>query len=67
LGVYYPSGQRYWANVRTPGEAVFNIMFWNPILFLLAAALVALGRRKRWLTGTELILGACLLAWQSPI
>jgi hypothetical protein len=61
-GVYEPSSRRYWENVRTPGSPLFNIMFWNPILFLLAAILLVLGRWKRWLTGSELILGTCLLA-----
>jgi hypothetical protein len=59
--VYDSDSQRYWANIRTPGGAAFNIMFWNPILFLLAVALLALGQRKRWLTGGELILGVSLL------
>jgi hypothetical protein len=36
-------------------------MFWNPILFLLAAALLGLSRWKRWLTGSELFLGTLLL------
>jgi hypothetical protein len=60
--VYVPSSQRYWGNVRFPGAPLFNLHFWNPILFLLAAALLAWGGRKRWLTGSELILGAALLA-----
>jgi hypothetical protein len=60
--VYEPSSRRYWGNVHTPGGALFNIMFWNPILFSLAAAILGLGCWKCWLADSELILGTCLLA-----
>lgn len=60
-GVYVPCSQRYWGNLRDPGAPIFSLHFWNPILFLLAVALLAWGGRKRWLTGGELILGAVLL------
>jgi hypothetical protein len=61
-GVYVPSSHRYWDSIRSPGAPLFTLNFWNPILFVLAAALLALGARKRWLTGRELVLGAALLA-----
>jgi hypothetical protein len=61
-GVYEPGSRRDWENIRIPGSPSFNIMFWNPILFLLAAALLALGRWKRWLTGSEFVLFIGLLA-----
>lgn len=60
--VYVPSSQRYWDNIRSPSSPLFNLFFWNPILFVLAAVLLAWGGRKRWLTGSELVLGAALLA-----
>jgi hypothetical protein len=61
-GVYDPTSPRYWGNIETRGGALLNIMFWNPILFLLAATLVALGRGRRWLMGSELVFGGGLLA-----
>jgi hypothetical protein len=61
-GVYVPGSRRYWAHIISPGAPLFSLTFWNPILFVLAAALLVLGGWKRWLTGSELILGACLLA-----
>ncbi len=61
-GVYLPSSQRYWDQTHSPGSPLFSLIFWNPILFVLAVALLAWGGRKRWLTGNELILGAALLA-----
>jgi len=60
--VYDPTSRRYWENVHIPGGPPLNIMFWNPILFLLAALFLAIGAGKRWLTGSEFILGAALLA-----
>jgi hypothetical protein len=61
-GVYEPSSRRYWENVKIPGGPLFSVIFWNPILFVLAVLLLVLGGWKRWLTGSELVLGACLLA-----
>jgi hypothetical protein len=60
--VYVPTSERYWGNVQSPGAPLFCLHFWNPILFLLAVALLAWGGRKHWLTGSELVLGAGLLA-----
>jgi hypothetical protein len=60
--VYVPSSKRYWGKVPFPCVPLFSLYFWNPILFLLAIALLAWGGWKRWLTGSELILGAALLA-----
>lgn len=61
-GVYVPDSSRYWANVSPRHSPLFSLYFWNPILFVLATALLAWGGWKRWLTGSELVLGACLLA-----
>lgn len=60
--VYIPSSRRYWGNVPFPCAPLFNLHFWNPLLFLLAIALLAWGGWKKWLTGNELFLGAALLA-----
>lgn len=59
--VYVPSSQRYWDNIRFPGAPLFSLYFWNPILFLLAVALLAWGRRKCWLASSEIFLGVVLL------
>lgn len=61
-GVYVPSYPRYWGNASAEGDPLFNLIFWNPILFVLAATLLLLGGWKRWLNGSELVLGAGLLA-----
>lgn len=61
-GVYVPSSRRYWGNDHSPGTPVFSLHFWNPLLFLLAAVLLAWGGKKRWLAGSELILGTFFLA-----
>ena len=66
-GLYLPDNPRYWANVRgigtfgLRGGALFSLIFWNPLLFLWAVVLFAWGSWKRWLTGSEIILGGCLL------
>jgi hypothetical protein len=61
-GIYDANSARYWAHFGTPGGAPFSVMFWNPIFFVLAAFLLAFGRLKRWVTGTETVLGLGLLA-----
>lgn len=59
--VYDSSSSFYWA-LRAPREtAAFNLMFANPIYFLLTAATIVFGRVKRWLTVDETMLGALLL------
>lgn len=60
-GIYVPGDGRYWGRASTRVGPLFNLMFWNPLLFVLAAALLAWGGWKRWLTGSELVLGTCLL------
>jgi hypothetical protein len=61
-GVYVPSNPRYWGNATSVGDPLFNTIFWNPILFALAGVLLLVGGWKRWLTGSEFVLGAALLA-----
>lgn len=60
-GVYVPGYRRYWGNTSDSSDPLFNLIFWNPILFMLADVLLLLGSWKRWLTGSELVLGAGLL------
>lgn len=59
--VYDPATSFYWG-LRAPGDcAAFNLMFANPIYFLLTAATIGFGRMKRWITFDETLLGALLL------
>ncbi len=61
-GAYLPDYPRYWANAEEQTSPLFSLIFWNPVLFVLAWALLGLGGWKRWLTGSELVLGMTLLA-----
>lgn len=61
-GVYVPGYRRYWDNIGAGGNPLFSLIFWNPILFVLAGVLLLLGAWKRWLTGSEVVLGVGLLA-----
>jgi hypothetical protein len=61
-GVYMPSSRRYWGGAGGPHGPLFNLLFWNPILFVLSGVLLLLGGLRRWFTGSELILGVGLLA-----
>jgi hypothetical protein len=60
-GVYDPDSPRYWDRIKPRGQPFFSIHFWNPIIFVLTAALLAVGGWKRWLSGSDLILCICLL------
>lgn len=60
--VYMPGCHRYWAQAAGGCDPLFNMIFWNPILFMLAGILLLMGRLNRWLNGRELVLGVCLLA-----
>jgi len=60
--VYVLGYRRYWGHINAPGGPLFSLIFWNPILFLVAVVLLMLGGWKRWMTGSEFVLGACLLA-----
>jgi hypothetical protein len=61
-GVYVTGNPRYWGHVRASSMPFYDPAFWNPILFVLALVLLLLGDWKRWLSGSESILGAGLLA-----
>jgi hypothetical protein len=41
---------------------LFNLTYWNPILFLLSVFVLAFGTWRRWLTGLEIVVGAGLLS-----
>jgi hypothetical protein len=60
--VYVPSHRRYWSTTNDVIDPVFSLICWNPVLFVLAGVLLLMGGLKRWLTSSELVLGACLLA-----
>lgn len=60
-GAYDPSSPRYWASVESGGIAIFNLHFWNPVLFIACSVLVAVGAYRAWLTGPEIVLGVGLL------
>lgn len=58
---YDPSGPCYWGRVPPRGNPLFNLKAANPVYFLAAVALIALGARKRWLTAPEVLLSMGLL------
>jgi hypothetical protein len=59
--VYVPGTDAYWTHDEVRPNALFSLQFWNPIYFVGAALLVALGAWKRWLTPNETLLSAALL------
>jgi len=59
-GVYDPSSPRYWHQEGDFGF-LFNMNFWNPILFVGTGAAVAAGIRRGWLSGPSIIIGISLL------
>jgi hypothetical protein len=61
-GVYDPGSRRFWYLSEGDDNILFVLSFWNPVLFLLAGGLLALGAWRRWLTGPEIVLGVGLLA-----
>jgi hypothetical protein len=59
---YNPASPGYWQTLYYYPTRLFSLEFANPIYFVGAAALVALGARKQWLTRYELLLAVPLLA-----
>jgi hypothetical protein len=59
--VYQRGSPAYWRRLEPDVAAPVNLAFANPIYFLLATALVVLGRWKRWLNGAETLLAALLI------
>jgi hypothetical protein len=60
-GVYDSVSPRFWSTGQVNDNPVFNLTFWNPILFIFASALLTVGAGCRWITGPELVLGVGLL------
>jgi hypothetical protein len=60
--VFVPSSQAYWQRASPEPSAVFSLHLANPIYFMLAVGLTALGWRKRWLSGGEVGYAFALLA-----
>ena len=60
--VYDPASPCHWAQHAPHDDAVFNLMFANPLYFAFAAASIALGAWRRWLNAEEIALAVVLLA-----
>jgi hypothetical protein len=58
---YVPGSMRHWTLVGGNANPLHGTAFWNPILFVLAVILMAVGWRRRWLTREETVLGLGLL------
>jgi hypothetical protein len=59
--VYDSASPVYWATRDPDAEPWFNLQFANPIYFLAAVGLLAIGGAKHWLTHGEVALGGILL------
>jgi hypothetical protein len=59
---YNPASPGYWLTLHYVPSPLFSLEFANPIYFIGAGALVALGIWKRWLTTYEILLAVPLLA-----
>lgn len=60
--VYLPGMPGYWREVDRGLPLVLSYQSFNCVAFVAAAALLAAGGVKGWLSGRELALGVCLLA-----
>ena len=61
-GAYTGDPERTWRSPGDPSNPLFNLFFWNPIVFVATAVLIVIGARKSWLTGPEIVLSTALLA-----
>ena len=61
-GAYTSDPERTWQRPDASCNPLFNLFFWNPIIFVGTALLVFIGVRKSWLTGPEIVLSFFLLA-----
>jgi len=59
---YTSDPERGWANRDTSSNPLFNLFFWNPIVFVATALLIFVGAWKSWLTKPEIVLSVLLLA-----
>ncbi|HEX2974132.1 MAG TPA: mannosyltransferase family protein [Tepidisphaeraceae bacterium] len=62
LAVYTPESPCYWAKRAPRNDALLNMNFANPILFVGTFVLVVVGGLKGWLDRPELALSVALLA-----
>ena len=59
--VYDSVSPCYWGNFPPRDNPLFNLMFANPVYFIMAVGCVGFGGWKRWLNRKELALSAMLL------
>lgn len=59
--VYDPAVRDYWQNHDAVHNPLFSLPFANPLYFIIAAALISVGIRKRWLNRVEATLSGFLL------
>jgi hypothetical protein len=59
--MFHSSSSRYWANFDTRLPALVSPVVANAVIFVVAAALIALGIIKQWLNSQESMLGVLLL------
>lgn len=59
--MYVPGSSRNWEQFLATGNPFVGIMFWNPILFVVAAIAVGVGWYRGWFTKPEAILAVGLL------
>ncbi len=61
-GIFDPNSDRFWQNLTPENSWIFNVMFWNPIFFVLATVFLTWGGLNRWCTATEFAFCVSLLA-----
>jgi Mannosyltransferase (PIG-V) len=59
--VFDPAGPCYWKDHSADKNPLFSLVAANPVYFVIATVLIALGAWKRWLSGKEVALAASLL------
>ncbi|MFO1044609.1 MAG: mannosyltransferase family protein [Planctomycetaceae bacterium] len=59
--VFTPGSAAYWKRQANDAGLMFNLRFFNPIYFVMCAALIGFGAWKKWLTTSEWLLSAGLL------
>ncbi|HVC98430.1 MAG TPA: hypothetical protein VND64_32485 [Pirellulales bacterium] len=59
--VYDPDSPAYWAATERLGVPWFSLWFANPLFFVVAVALTAVGAYKRWVTSVESMFVALML------
>lgn len=59
--IFVPSSSAYWGHHTTADQVVFSLYAANPLYFVAALGLLALGLRKGWLNASEVLLSLGLL------